>query len=114
MANTPERGALIGPGTYADIKRVIERVGGMPYGNGGGSGKIPTDFGDPPQEPSPFRRGTFSLPWAKGSTKTVTDAISATTTYEAKNYFAGLTGSGTRACAIAKVGGEWILIAAEC
>jgi hypothetical protein len=35
-------------------------------------------------------------------------------TYDAKNYFASLTGSGVKACAIAFVGGEWILIAAEC
>jgi hypothetical protein len=31
-----------------------------------------------------------------------------------QNYFASLTGSGTKACAIAYVGSEWILIAAEC
>jgi hypothetical protein len=61
------------------------------------------------------KRGTFSAPWSKGSTKTVTDAVTSGTTYtNVKNYFAGMTGSGTKACAIAYVGSEWILIAAEC
>lgn len=61
-----------------------------------------------------IKRGTFSAPWSKGSTATVTDAIVSGATYTAKNYFASLTGSGTKACAIAMVGDEWILIAAEC
>jgi predicted RecA/RadA family phage recombinase len=60
-------------------------------------------------------RGTFSAPWNKGSTKTISDAVNSGTTYDnVKNYFASLTGSGTKACAIAYVGSEWILIAAEC
>lgn len=62
-----------------------------------------------------IKRGTFTAPWNKGSTATVTDAITAGTTYSnARNYFASVTGTGTRACAIAYVGTEWILIAAEC
>jgi hypothetical protein len=59
-------------------------------------------------------RGTFAAPWSKGTTKTVTHAAMSSQTYEAKNYFSSLSGSGTKACAIACVGGEWILIAAEC
>ena len=59
-------------------------------------------------------RGTFAAPWSKGSTATVTDAVLTSVTYTAKNYFANLTGSGSKACAISFVGGEWILIAAEC
>lgn len=59
-------------------------------------------------------RGTFTSPWAKGATATVTDAVDTGKTYTAKNYFAAITGSGARACAIAYAGGEWILIAAEC
>jgi predicted RecA/RadA family phage recombinase len=60
-------------------------------------------------------RGTFTAPWNKGSTKTVTDAISPSVTYASvKNYFADAAGSGSKACAIAYVGSEWILIAAEC
>ena len=60
-------------------------------------------------------RGTFTGTWTKGSTKTVTDAVTSGTTYPSvKNYFAAITGTGTKACAIAYVGTEWILIAAEC
>jgi hypothetical protein len=60
-------------------------------------------------------RGTFSAPWNKGSTKTVTDAALSSVTYDGvKNYFASVTGGGSKACAIAYVAGEWILIAAEC
>jgi hypothetical protein len=44
----------------------------------------------------------------------VTDAVLSSITYEAKNYFATLSGTGARACCIAFVAGEWILIAAEC
>jgi hypothetical protein len=61
------------------------------------------------------KRGTFSAPWNKGSTKTVTDAVTSGTTYASvQNYFASVSGTGTKACAIAYVGTEWILIAAEC
>jgi len=60
-------------------------------------------------------RGTFSAPWAKGSTTTVSDAVTSGTTYsDVKNYFAAVGGTGSKACAIAYVGTEWILIAAEC
>ena len=60
-------------------------------------------------------RGTFNGAWAKGATKTVTDATLSAVTYEGvKNYFASVSGSGSKACAIAYVAGEWILIAAEC
>ena len=60
-------------------------------------------------------RGTFTAPWSKGATKSVSDAVTSGTTYaDVKNYFAAITGTGTKACAIAYVGTEWILIAAEC
>jgi hypothetical protein len=60
-------------------------------------------------------RGTFTAPWSKGSTKTVADAVTSGTTYaNVKNYFAAVGGTGSKACAIAYAGGEWILIAAEC
>lgn len=58
-------------------------------------------------------RGTFSGNWSKGGTVTVTDAVDGVT-YSAKNYFATLTNSGTKACCIAWVAGEWIVVAAEC
>jgi hypothetical protein len=62
-----------------------------------------------------IKRGTFTAPWSKGTTKSVSDAVTAGTTYpNVNNYFANVAGSGTRACAIAYVGTEWILIAAEC
>jgi hypothetical protein len=61
------------------------------------------------------KRGTFSAPWAKGSTKTVADAVTSGATYSnVRNYFAAVSGTGTKACAVAYVGTEWILIAAEC
>lgn len=59
-------------------------------------------------------RGTYTAPWSKGSTATVTDAVLSSVTYTAKNYFSSMTGTGSKACAISFVGGEWILIAAEC
>jgi predicted RecA/RadA family phage recombinase len=62
-----------------------------------------------------IKRGTFTAPWSKGAKVTVTDAITTSVTYtDVKNYFANITGSVSKACAIAYVGGEWILIAAEC
>jgi len=79
--------------------------------------------GDRDQSPTQLRtsadssdivRGTFTAPWAKGDTKTVTDAAITAQTYTAKNYFATVSGTGTKNCAIAYTGGEWILIAAEC
>jgi hypothetical protein len=56
-------------------------------------------------------RGTFSAPWNKGSTKTVTDAtLSAVTYADVKNYFASVSGSGIKDCLISYVGGEWVLV----
>lgn len=60
-----------------------------------------------------IRRGTFTAPWDKSSLATVT-GTSFTGTVVAKNYFANITGAGTKNCAVAYVGSEWILIAAEC
>jgi hypothetical protein len=59
-------------------------------------------------------RGTFSGAWSKGSTKTVNDAVVSGATYTARNYFAAITTTGTKSCAIARAGSEWILIATEC
>jgi hypothetical protein len=61
-----------------------------------------------------IKRGTFTAPWNKGGNATVSDSLVSDTTYSARNYFANITGSGTKNCAIAYVGTEWILIAAEC
>lgn len=59
-------------------------------------------------------RGTFTAPWNKGATATVTDATLSAVTYQAVNYFANIVGGGTRKCCLGYVAGEWILIAAEC
>ena len=64
---------------------------------------------------SGFARGTFTAPWAKGDTKEVIDAVDTSKHYGVvKNYFATVSGAGQKACAIAFIGNEWILIAAEC
>jgi len=56
-------------------------------------------------------RGTFSAPWNKGSTATVTDATLTSVTYTGvKNYLTAVTGTGTKDCLIAYVGGEWVLV----
>lgn len=57
-------------------------------------------------------RGTFDGVWTKSGTATVdVDGEE----YSAKNYFSTVGAAGqTKACAIAYVGDEWILIAAEC
>lgn len=65
------------------------------------------------QGPPQVMRGTFLPPWNKGATATVTGAtFSGTVT--AMNYFATVKGTDSKKCAIAAVGNEWILIAAEC
>lgn len=72
-------------------------------------------------EMPPVLTGTFSAPWDKGSTKTVTveftpsnseSAVSLEIT--AINKFADVVGSGSRQCAVAHNGEEFCLIAAEC
>lgn len=61
-----------------------------------------------------IKRGTFAAPWNKGSTKTVDEILGSVSYTNVKNYFATIAGTGSKACAIAYVGDEWILIAAEC
>lgn len=109
MARPPRnvRKITLSPRTAKRISRVVREV------EGGDRDMGPTQLGRMADDGG-MARGTFTLPWSKGTTKTVTDAVLSAVTYDAKNYFAGLTGSGTRACCIAYVGGEWILIAAEC
>jgi hypothetical protein len=80
------------------------------------------DFGSPgPAGPRRvFRVCTFTGAWAKTSIKTVTFRNQTTTpnTVSATNLFAAIAGvtatSTSRACAIAKDGTAWYLIAAEC
>ena len=96
-----------------DLRRISKVVRDSERGDRDmGPSQLRTAYGD--DGGTEIKRGTFSAPWSKGSTATVTDAITSGTTYTAKNYFAGVTGTGTKACAIADVGTEWILRAAEC
>jgi hypothetical protein len=100
--------------TYTGVKNYLNSIGG--------TGEKPCLIAYVGNEwvlvavaPQGVVRGTFSAPWNKGATTTVTDAVTSGTTYaDVKNYFANVTGTGTKACAIAYVGTEWILIAAEC
>jgi hypothetical protein len=67
-----------------------------------------------------FRVCTFTGAWSKNTAKTVTFRNQTTTpnTVSATNLFAAIAGvtatSTSRACAIAKDGTAWYLIAAEC
>jgi hypothetical protein len=64
-----------------------------------------------------FRVCTFTGAWSIDSAKTVTfrNVTSTPNTVSAVNLFAALTASGSaRACAIAKDGTAWYLIAARC
>ena len=58
-------------------------------------------------------RGTFTAPWEKNATATVTDSVISGATYTAKNYTAPITGTGTKSCLIAYAGGEWVLVETE-
>lgn len=59
--------------------------------------------------------GTFSAPWAKGSTKSVSASVgSASLSVTATNRLAAISGSGSKNCAIAFDGTTFQLIAAEC
>jgi hypothetical protein len=89
----------------ASAVRTVERGGGI-----GGAGH----WGYRADEVDPIKRGTFTAPWNKGATVTVRDPTDSAVTYQVKNYFANVTGTGAKSCAIARVGDEWILIAAEC
>jgi hypothetical protein len=110
MAKPPRQSGRKVSLSPATVKRIATCVLAFERGN--------KDMSSPPMRTAggddSIVRGTFSGSWSKGATATVTDATLSSVTYTAKNYFAALTGTGTRACAIAYVAGEWILIAAEC
>lgn len=93
----------------AEIAEVIRAA------RGGDRGQLPARLPRAAGGGASIVRGTFLGMWDKGQSAVVTVAGSGTTV-TAKNYFAKVGGSGTttRACAVASVGGEWILIAAEC
>ena len=111
MAKPPRQSGRKVSLTPATVKRIAACVLAFERGN--------KDMSSPPMRTAGgddgLVRGTFTAPWNKGSTTTVTDATLTSVTYTGvKNYFANVTGSGSKACAIAYVAGEWILIAAEC
>lgn len=58
------------------------------------------------------KRGTFSAPWSKNATKTVSLVGGGSVT--ATNRHANITGTGTKNCTVGRDGMEWELIAAEC
>ena len=58
------------------------------------------------------KRGTFSAPWSKNATKTVSLVNGGSVT--AINRHANVTGSGTKNCTVGRDGMDWELIAAEC
>lgn len=58
------------------------------------------------------KRGTFSAPWNKNNTATV--SVVSGGTVAALNRHADISGDGTKNCTIGRDGMEWELIAAEC
>lgn len=58
------------------------------------------------------KRGTFTAPWTKSTSKTVTLASGGTVT--SLNDYASIAGTGTKKCTVGRDGSTWHLIAAEC
>ena len=58
------------------------------------------------------KKGTFSAPWNKGETKTVTLVNGGSVT--ATNRHASVAGTGTKNCTVGRDEMDWELIAAEC
>lgn len=111
---------FIGPGLRDKLRDVIRRVDGGVYG-GGGTG-IPTRLQEMNRGGgADLRLGRVTGSWLKGATKTVVQldgngiALSPEKTFEAKNFFSDISiDCGTKKVACARIGGAWILIAAEC
>lgn len=116
MATPPDRGALIGPGFYNEIKNAIDRVGAMPY-DATKITRIPVDLSGDPQMPSQasptFRIGTFTGTWSIGTEKVVTLVSDTNSTVLATNVFAGLIPGAGCSVAIARDGAAWKCISAN-
>lgn len=114
MAEPSPRGALIGPGLYAEIRRTIDRVGGMPY-DAAGITKIPTDLGggDGGYVAPTFRLATFTGSWDIGMPKAVTLVTDTASTVSATNVFIGMNPPGTCLVSIARDGTAWNCISAN-
>jgi hypothetical protein len=105
---------LLGENFVSKIRSTIDRVDGTPLPGAGGTKRGPLLEDNQPQSKT-FRIGTFDGSWNKGTSKTVT--ITATdATVTAVNLFADVNSGDNDGvnCGIAKDGGTWYLIAAEC
>lgn len=117
-ADNSDRGVML---TREAVRRISSAVQHYEHGD---RDQPPIKFravGDDGGGEDPVRLGTIGATWNKGTDATVTQingdgsAITPTVGFTAKNYFATVTvSSGTKKVACAKVGGAWILIAAEC
>lgn len=110
MARPPRKSGRSVQFTPASAKRIARVVREIEHGDASLDAPVVRSAGGD----DALVRGKFTGSWSKGATKTVTDAILSSVTYEATNYFASLTGTGEKGCCLAYVAGEWILIAAEC
>lgn len=104
----------IGPALLGDIRRVVGRVDGEPYGSE--VARIATRLQDMPRPGGGgggFRICTFEGAWPIGTQKTI-QFRGTTNTVSATNLFASVSGEcGERDCAIAR-DGEWYLVAVQC
>jgi hypothetical protein len=99
----PARKLSLTPNTAKRIARAV-----VAFERGGGSVEAPgrqSAAGD-----DALVRGKFTGSWAKGATKTVTDATLSAVTYEAKNYVASLLPAGEMGCQLCYTAGEWVLV----
>lgn len=106
---------LLSPSLLSDVRDTISRVNAMSV----------TKPAQPKRQEQPgnvstpqlFRVGTATGSWSKTVTNTVTWApgTGVTATVSATNLFADITGTtSTYSVAVARVGNDWYLIAAEC
>lgn len=111
---------FIGPQLLAEIRDTVTRVAGAPYTTQAPGFPFVHQELRQPQSGGGFRICTFTSSWSKGAVKTVTfrGVTSTPNTVAASNLFAFIPGpSGTvtsSACAIARDGTAWYVIAAEC
>lgn len=110
-----QRRYFVGDALLGEIRETINTVNGTPRRP---STTVLTQ--SPVTEKPPaqlFRVGTATGSWSKTVTNTVTWApgTGVTATVSATNLFADITGTtSTYSVAVARVGNDWYLIAAEC
>jgi hypothetical protein len=108
---------FIGPQLLGDIRRVVGRVEAEPYRVTGGPPRVLLQ--DMPRAAAAgFRVGDFTGTWTVDTDKAVIlRGVTATpNTVVARNLFATISGgtATSTACAIARDGATWYLIAARC